>query len=63
MLIFASVTANIGAYQEYKRGIEERASWFEPVLETHDGSLSVPTGPGTGVADIRRFLDGTELIG
>ncbi len=63
MLIFASVTANIGAYQEYKRGIEERASWFEPVLEIHDGSLSVPTGPGTGVADIRRFLDGTELIG
>ena len=63
MLIFSSITADIGAYQEYKRGIEERASWFEPALEIRDGSLSVPTGPGTGVADIRGFVEGAEPVG
>jgi L-alanine-DL-glutamate epimerase-like enolase superfamily enzyme len=63
MLIFAAVTTDIGAYQEYKRGIEERAQWFEPALGIRDGSLCVPGGPGTGVADIRGFIDGSATVG
>ena len=62
MLIFASATADIGRYQEYKRGIEEYASWFDPALEIRDGSMSVPTGPGTGVTDIQGVIEGAEHV-
>ena len=62
MLIFAAVTADIGRYQEYKRGVETCASWFDPILEIGDGTLSVPRGPGTGVADIDALIEGAEPV-
>ena len=62
MLIFASVTPDIGRYQEYKRGIEKVADLFTPALEIKDGRMSVPQGPGTGVVDYSDFLEGTEVV-
>jgi L-alanine-DL-glutamate epimerase-like enolase superfamily enzyme len=60
MLIFASATPDIGRYQEYKRGIEKFASWFDPALEIGDGFMSVPDGPGTGVTEIQMIIEGAE---
>ena len=62
MLIFASVTPDVGRYQEYKRGIEKYASWFDPALEIRDGTMSVPSGPGNGVTDIQQIIAGAEQI-
>ena len=62
MLIFASITPDIGRYQEYKRGIEKVADLFTPALEIKDGRMSVPQGPGTGVVDYSDFVKGTEVV-
>ena len=62
MLIFASVTPDIGRYQEYKRGIEKVADLFTPALEIKDGCMSVPQGPGTGVVDYSDFVEGSEVV-
>ena len=56
MLHFASCTPDIGRYQEYKQGIERYRDWFDPPLRIKDGALSVPAGPGVGIADIRDLL-------
>lgn len=63
MLIFASFTPDIGRYQEYKRGMDRYRDWFDPLLEIGDGSMTVPTGPGTGIADIGVVVAGAEHIG
>ncbi len=62
MLIFASFTPDIGRYQEYKRGIERYSNWFDPALKIHDGAMTVPTGPGTGMTDIQTIVEGAESI-
>ena len=62
MLIFASFTPDIGLYQEYKRGIERYREWFDPALEIHDGAVTVPTGPGTGVTDIQAIIKNAEPV-
>jgi len=62
MLHFASVVPDIGAYQEYKQGIEEYANWFDPPLAAKEGALVVPSGPGVGIADIAAVLKGAEKI-
>jgi L-alanine-DL-glutamate epimerase-like enolase superfamily enzyme len=56
MLQFASCTPDIGRYQEYKEEIEKYRDWFDPPLRIQDGALSVPTGPGVGVANLRELL-------
>jgi L-alanine-DL-glutamate epimerase-like enolase superfamily enzyme len=63
MLHFASVTPDIGRYQEYKRAIERYRDWFQPALEIRDGALTVPTGPGVGIRDLGQLLEDAELIG
>ena len=63
MLHFASFTPDIGRYQEYKRGVERYSDWFDPALEIRDGSLSVPSGPGTGVRDIQGIVKGADEVG
>ena len=63
MLHFASFTSDIGRYQEYKRGIERYQSWFEPAIEIGDGLMSVPTGPGNGIADIAAIVAKAEYVG
>ncbi len=60
MLHFASCAADIGAYQEYKRGTEKYGAWFDPPLKVTDGSFQVPTGPGVGIANIGDVLSGAE---
>lgn len=62
MLHFASYTPEIGAYQEYKRGIERYRDWFDPPLKSKDGALIVPTGPGVGITDIRAVLKGAQRV-
>jgi len=62
MLHFASRTSDIGAYQEYKRGVERYSQWFDPPLESKDGMLSVPSGPGVGIANIRELLKDAERV-
>ncbi|MBC8871016.1 MAG: mandelate racemase/muconate lactonizing enzyme family protein [Planctomycetes bacterium] len=62
MLHFASRTPDIGAYQEYKRGVERYSQWFDPPLESKDGMLSVPTGPGVGIANIPELLKDAERV-
>ena len=62
MLHFASFTPDIGRYQEYKRGIERYRDCFDPVIEIGDGFMTVPTGPGNGIADIGAIVAGAELI-
>ncbi len=62
MLHFASYTPDIGAYQEYKRGIEKYGDWFDPPLKIKDGAFIVPTGPGVGIRDIRDKLKGAERV-
>jgi len=62
MLHFAAVTPKIGAYQEYKRGIERYSDWFESPLKIVDGALTVPRGPGVGIKDIRPILKGATPV-
>jgi L-alanine-DL-glutamate epimerase-like enolase superfamily enzyme len=56
MLHFASRTREIGAYQEYKLGIEKYRDWFDPPLQVRNGMLNVPTGPGVGIRELREIL-------
>lgn len=62
MLQFASCAADIGKYQEYKRGIERYAGWFDPPLELVDGALTVPAGPGVGIKDVGSVLKGAKQV-
>ena len=62
MLHFASYTPDVGAYQEYKRNIEKYRDWFDPPLEAKNGALTVPTGPGVGIASLRDVLTGAERV-
>jgi L-alanine-DL-glutamate epimerase-like enolase superfamily enzyme len=62
MLHFASVTPKIGAYQEYKRGVERYADWFETPPKIVDGAFTVPKGPGVGIKDIKPILKGATPV-
>lgn len=62
MLHFASYTPEIGAYQEYKRGVERYGPWFNPPLTARDGLLDVPKSPGVGIAEPERLLRDARLV-
>ena len=62
MLHFASCTPEIGEYQEYKRGIEKYGGLFDPPLKAEDGKMSVPSGPGVGIADVGELVRGAEVM-
>jgi L-alanine-DL-glutamate epimerase-like enolase superfamily enzyme len=62
MLHFASRTPDIGQYQEYKRNIESYRDWFDPPLRIKNGAMTVPEGPGVGIVDPKRVLEGSEKI-
>jgi L-alanine-DL-glutamate epimerase-like enolase superfamily enzyme len=55
-LHFASCTPKIGPWQEYKKGVETYGKWFDPPLKIVDGALTVPKGPGVGIADVKEPL-------
>jgi L-alanine-DL-glutamate epimerase-like enolase superfamily enzyme len=62
MVHFASFTPDIGPYQEYKRAIQRYRDWFDPPLETKDGSLIVPQGPGVGIVDPAQLLKDAKPV-
>jgi len=62
MLHFASVTPDIGRFQEYKTGAERYGDWFDPPLQSREGALSVPQGPGVGIKDVDAVLDGAKPV-
>lgn len=55
-LHFASCVENVGPWQEYKLGVDTYGKWFDPPLSIADGALSVPQGPGVGIADPEELL-------
>jgi L-alanine-DL-glutamate epimerase-like enolase superfamily enzyme len=61
-LHFASCTPKIGPWQEYKKGVETYGKWFDPPLKIVDGAITVPTGPGVGIADPKEILKGATLV-
>jgi L-alanine-DL-glutamate epimerase-like enolase superfamily enzyme len=63
MLHFASCTPDIGRYQEYKQGIKDYADWFDPPLRVTQGRLTVPEGPGVGIANLRDLLKDARPAG
>jgi L-alanine-DL-glutamate epimerase-like enolase superfamily enzyme len=62
MLHFASCTPHIGRYQEYKEEIEHYRGWFDPPLKIQDGKLSVPQGPGVGIANLHEWLKDAKAV-
>ncbi len=61
-LHFASCTPKIGPWQEYKKGIETYGKWFDPPLKIVDGALTIPKGPGVGLADPKELLKDATII-
>ncbi|MEK7996877.1 MAG: mandelate racemase/muconate lactonizing enzyme family protein, partial [Planctomycetota bacterium] len=60
MLHFASFTPDIGRYQEYKQNIEKYNGWLSRPLEIKNGAMTVPQGPGVGIADLAEVLKGAK---
>jgi L-alanine-DL-glutamate epimerase-like enolase superfamily enzyme len=58
MLHFASCVPDIGRYQEYKLGLGVYGSWLDPPITVKDGKMTVPTGPGVGIKDLKGLLSG-----
>ena len=61
-LHFASCVPKIGPWQEYKQGVKTYGRWFDPPLRITDGALTVPQGPGVGIAEPKEILKGAELV-
>jgi L-alanine-DL-glutamate epimerase-like enolase superfamily enzyme len=61
-LHFASCTPKVGPWQEYKKGVESYGQWFNPPLKIVDGAISVPKGPGLGLADPKEILKDAKVV-
>ena len=62
MLHFAAVLRDPGKYQEYKMGLEKYGQWFDPPLRVVDGQLTIPSGPGVGLARPADIVKGATKI-
>jgi len=62
MLHFASLTPDVGRYQEYKMNIEKYGPWFDPPLKINNGALTVPQGPGVGITNVAGVLEGAKPV-
>jgi L-alanine-DL-glutamate epimerase-like enolase superfamily enzyme len=62
MLHFASCVPDVGRYQEYKLGLGDYGSWLDPPITVKDGKMTVPTGPGVGIKDLRALLSGAMEV-
>ena len=62
MLHFASCVPRIGPWQEYKEGVKQFGDWFNPAIRIIDGAITVPKGPGVGIADPKEILKGAEIV-
>jgi L-alanine-DL-glutamate epimerase-like enolase superfamily enzyme len=61
-LHFASCTPKIGPRQEYKEGVNTYGKWFDPPLKINNGAITIPKGPGVGIADPKEILKGAEAV-
>jgi len=62
VLHLASCTPNIGAFHEYKGGIERTGQWCDPPLRFKDGAINVPTGPGLGISEDADILKNAKPV-
>jgi L-alanine-DL-glutamate epimerase-like enolase superfamily enzyme len=62
MLHFASCVPDIGRYQEYKLGLGVYGTWIDPPITVKDGKMSVPSGPGVGIKDVKGLLSGAVEV-
>jgi len=62
MLHFTSCVQDVGRYQEYKLGTEKYGTWFDPAISVKDGKMSIPTGPGVGIKDLKGLLQGAVEV-
>ena len=62
MLHFASYIQDVGLYQEYKKGMEAYNHWLNSPLAIENGAITVPEGPGVGIADIKVLLRGAKPV-
>jgi L-alanine-DL-glutamate epimerase-like enolase superfamily enzyme len=62
MLHFASCVPDIGRYQEYKLGLGEYGTWIDPPITVKEGKMTVPTGPGVGIKDLKGLLGGAVEV-
>jgi L-alanine-DL-glutamate epimerase-like enolase superfamily enzyme len=62
MLHFGSCVRDIGRYQEYKLGTEKYGSWFDPPIRVNRGMMTVPSGPGVGIKDIKAAMEGAREV-
>ena len=63
MLQFASCVPNIGAFQEYKGSVERTGRWYDPPLKLTGGAVTVPTGPGLGLATDAKVFKNAKPVG
>lgn len=61
-LHFASCVPKIGDWQEYKQGVKNYGDWFNPPLRINDGALTIPQGPGVGIAEPKEILKGATVV-
>jgi L-alanine-DL-glutamate epimerase-like enolase superfamily enzyme len=61
-LHYCSCTPNISPWQEYKNGVDTYGKWFDPPLRTADSTITIPTGPGLGLADPKEVLLGASVV-
>ena len=59
---FASCVPKIGPWQEYKQGVKTYGQWFDPPLQIVDGALTIPPGPGVGIAEPKEILKDAEAV-
>jgi len=62
MLHYASCLRIPAKYQEYKLGTDRYGSWFDPPITVQDGKMTVPTGPGVGIKDLKGLLQGAVVV-
>ncbi len=61
-LHFAACTPQIGPWQEYKKGVETYGQWFDPPLRIIEGAISIPQGPGVGIAHPAELLKDATVV-
>ncbi len=63
MLHFVSCIKDPGRYQEYKLGTEKYGKWFDPAISIQGGKMTIPTGPGVGISDLKGLLADARPFG
>ena len=62
MVQFVSCMPNMGRFQEYEGGVRETGGWFDPPIVFKDGALTVPTGPGFGIAVAHELIKNARKV-